>query len=128
MRNVLKGNISERIVQVAMVLHALAALNMRKCGCQLNAVRIAMLAVYHDASEVLTGDLKAFVVGKTSLNAGWVHSGISAPLSLHNLHLSIGATTQLYPDFAPQVEAVAGARLRDAAFFNQTVEGVQGSM
>ncbi|MDI5434821.1 methyltransferase, partial [Salmonella enterica subsp. enterica serovar Kentucky] len=29
----------------------------RKFGGQLNAERIALLAMYHDASEVLTGDL-----------------------------------------------------------------------
>ncbi len=40
-----------------MVAHALAAIKNRKFGGQLNAERIALLAMYHDASEVLTGDL-----------------------------------------------------------------------
>ncbi|WP_272930746.1 YfbR-like 5'-deoxynucleotidase, partial [Klebsiella pneumoniae] len=42
---------------VAMVAHALAAIKNRKFGGQVNAERIALLAMYHDASEVLTGDL-----------------------------------------------------------------------
>ena len=37
----------------------------------------------------------------------------------------IWASTQHYADFAPQVEAVTGATLRDETFFNQTVENVQ---
>ena len=40
-----------------MVAHALAAIKNRKFGGQVNAERIALLAMYHDASEVLTGDL-----------------------------------------------------------------------
>ncbi len=40
-----------------MVAHALAAIKNRKFGGNVNAERIALLAMYHDASEVLTGDL-----------------------------------------------------------------------
>lgn len=56
MRNVRTENVSEHSLQVAMVAHALAAIKNRNGG-QLNAERIALLAMYHDASEVLTGDL-----------------------------------------------------------------------
>ena len=54
MRNVRTENVSEHSLQVA---HALAAIKNRKFGGQVNAERIALLAMYHDASEVLTGDL-----------------------------------------------------------------------
>ncbi|MTH46410.1 5'-deoxynucleotidase [Intestinirhabdus alba] len=57
MRNVRTENVSEHSLQVAMVAHALAAIKNRKFGGTLNAERIALLAMYHDASEVLTGDL-----------------------------------------------------------------------
>ncbi len=57
MRNVRTENVSEHSLQVAMVAHALAAIKNRKFGGQLNAERISLLAMYHDASEVLTGDL-----------------------------------------------------------------------
>ena len=57
MRNVRTENVSEHSLQVAMVAHALAAIRNRKFGGDLNAERIALLAMYHDASEVLTGDL-----------------------------------------------------------------------
>ncbi len=57
MRNVRTENVSEHSLQVAMVAHALAAIKNRKFGGRVNAERIALLAMYHDASEVLTGDL-----------------------------------------------------------------------
>ncbi|KYE93389.1 5'-nucleotidase, partial [Salmonella enterica subsp. enterica serovar Typhimurium] len=57
MRNVRSDNVSDHSLQVAMVAHALAAIKIRKFGGQLNAERIALLAMYHDASEVLTVDL-----------------------------------------------------------------------
>lgn len=54
MRNVRTENVSEHSLQVAMVAHALAIIKNRRFGGQVNAERIAM---YHDASEVITGDL-----------------------------------------------------------------------
>lgn len=57
MRNVRTENVSEHSLQVAMVAHALAAIKNRKFGGSVNAERIALLAMYHDAGEVLTGDL-----------------------------------------------------------------------
>ncbi|WP_414148370.1 5'-deoxynucleotidase [Erwinia sp. BNK-24-b] len=57
MRNVRTENVSEHSLQVAMVAHALAVIKNQKFNSNLNAERIALMAMYHDASEVLTGDL-----------------------------------------------------------------------
>ncbi|KMW72016.1 5'-nucleotidase [Photorhabdus luminescens subsp. luminescens] len=57
MRNVRTENVSEHSLQVAFVAHALAIIKNRKFGGNVNAERIALLAMYHDASEVITGDL-----------------------------------------------------------------------
>ncbi len=57
MRNVQKENISEHSLQVAMLAHALALIENRKFGGHLNPERAALMALYHDATEVLTGDL-----------------------------------------------------------------------
>ncbi|MBN3138075.1 MULTISPECIES: 5'-deoxynucleotidase [Pectobacterium] len=57
MRNVRTENVSEHSLQVAFVAHALAVIKNRKFGGNLNVERIALLAMYHDASEVLTGDM-----------------------------------------------------------------------
>ncbi len=57
MRSVSNENISEHSLQVAFVAHALAIIKNKKFGGELNPERIAILAMYHDSSEVLTGDL-----------------------------------------------------------------------
>ncbi|EML4686850.1 TPA: HTH-type transcriptional regulator RutR [Citrobacter amalonaticus] len=75
--------------------------------------------------DELTGDLKTLIDEKSALIAGWVKSGKLAPIDPHHLIFMIWASTQHYADFAPQVEAVTGATLRDETFFNQTVENVQ---
>ena len=57
MRNTCPENIQEHSLQVAMVAHALALIGNRFCGGALNPERVALLAVYHEVSEVITGDL-----------------------------------------------------------------------
>ncbi|MGM3175296.1 5'-deoxynucleotidase [Dickeya lacustris] len=57
MRNVRTENVSEHSLQVAFVAHALAVIKNRKFNGNLNVGRIALLAMYHDASEVITGDM-----------------------------------------------------------------------
>jgi 5'-deoxynucleotidase len=50
-------NIQEHSLRVAMIAHALALIRNRLFGGALNPERVAVRAMYHDASEVLTGDL-----------------------------------------------------------------------
>ena len=57
MRNIQKENISEHSLQVAMVAHALALISNRKFGTTLDTGHIALMAMFHDATEILTGDL-----------------------------------------------------------------------
>ena len=57
MHNVRIENVQEHSLQVAMVAHALALIRNRFFDGQLNPERIATLAMFHDVSEVLTGDL-----------------------------------------------------------------------
>ncbi|AYB48372.1 5'-deoxynucleotidase [Candidatus Williamhamiltonella defendens] len=57
MRNVRTENVSEHSLQVAFVAHAIAVIKNRQFKGHLNVERIALLAIYHDASEVITGDL-----------------------------------------------------------------------
>lgn len=57
MRSVSTENISEHSLQVAFVAHALAMIKNKKFDGNLNPEHIALLGMYHDTSEVLTGDL-----------------------------------------------------------------------
>ncbi len=50
-------NIQEHSSQVALVAHALAIIHNRVFSGRVNPDRVATLALYHDAGEVLTGDL-----------------------------------------------------------------------
>ena len=59
MHNTYPENIQEHSLRVAMVAHALAVIRNKLFAGNVNAERTAVLAVYHDAGEVLTGDLPA---------------------------------------------------------------------
>ena len=57
MHNTYPENIQDHSLRVAMIAHALAVIRNRLFHGRVNAERAAALALYHDASEVLTGDL-----------------------------------------------------------------------
>lgn len=57
MHNTRKENIAEHSLQVAMLAHCLSVVNNEIFGGSLNAEKLCAYAVYHDISEVLTGDL-----------------------------------------------------------------------
>jgi len=57
MRNTWHENLQEHSLQVATIAHALAVIRNRLYDGQLNPERIALLALYHDAGEVIVGDL-----------------------------------------------------------------------
>lgn len=56
-RNVENENVKEHSFDVAIIAHALAMIRNTYFDGDLDADRIAVLALYHDATEVLTGDL-----------------------------------------------------------------------
>lgn len=57
MRNTLSENVQEHTLQVAVVAHMLAVIRNRRFGGDIDPERVALLALYHDAPEVITGDL-----------------------------------------------------------------------
>ncbi len=57
MRNTQPENDAEHSLQVAMIAHALAVLARDRYGREVDPEHVVTLAVYHDVSEVLTGDL-----------------------------------------------------------------------
>ncbi len=59
MHNTYPENIQEHSLRVAVIAHALAIIRNRLFDGTVNAERTAVLALYHDASELLTGDLPA---------------------------------------------------------------------
>jgi 5'-deoxynucleotidase len=57
MRNSAKENLMEHSSQVAIIAHALALIKNKMFGGTVDANKVAVLALYHDASEVITGDM-----------------------------------------------------------------------
>lgn len=57
MRNTFNENIQEHSLQVAMIAHGLAVIKNRFFGGRLNPDRIAVLGIYHDSNEIITGDM-----------------------------------------------------------------------
>lgn len=57
MRNTRQENICEHSYDVAMLAHALAVLTNRRFGGRVDEGRCVLLALYHDAPEILTGDM-----------------------------------------------------------------------
>ena len=57
MRSTRNETLSEHCADVAVIAHALAVISNERFGGMLNADHIAVLALYHDCSEILTGDL-----------------------------------------------------------------------
>ena len=57
MNNTRTENISEHSLEVAMLAHALVSIANARLGEDLNADRAAVIGLFHDASEIITGDM-----------------------------------------------------------------------
>ena len=57
MRSSIPENVQEHSHETAVYAHALGIIRREIFGQECDAERLAVLAVYHDASEILTGDL-----------------------------------------------------------------------
>ena len=57
MRNTQSENIAEHSLEVAYIAHALALIRERRLGIPCDAERAAVLAMFHDCTEIITGDM-----------------------------------------------------------------------
>lgn len=57
MRNTRNENLSEHSLDVSIIAHALALIYNKKLGGNIDPQRVALLAIFHDTSEIITGDL-----------------------------------------------------------------------
>ena len=57
MRNTSPENVQEHSHQVAVLAHALAVIRNEKFGGAVDPGQVAVAALYHDAGEILTGDM-----------------------------------------------------------------------
>ena len=61
MRNTEEENIQEHSHMVAVLAHALALIRTRVYGIPTDANAVAVAALYHDATEILTGDMPTII-------------------------------------------------------------------
>lgn len=57
MRSGRRENLSEHSLEVAMIAHALCLIGNKRFGRHLNAEKAALAGLYHDVSEIITGDM-----------------------------------------------------------------------
>ncbi len=57
MRNSYPENISEHSLEVSMLAHALAIIGNKRLEKSMNAERAALFGLYHDSTEIITGDM-----------------------------------------------------------------------
>ena len=57
MRNTFSDNLAEHSLDTAVIAHCLCIIGNIYFGKALDAERCAVLALYHDASEIITGDM-----------------------------------------------------------------------
>lgn len=57
MRNTYTENIQEHSLQVAIIAHGLAVIRNTYFGGEINPERVAILAMFHDCNEIITGDM-----------------------------------------------------------------------
>lgn len=50
-------NISEHCLETAIIAHALAVIGNKRLGKSIDADRVALIAIFHDCSEIITGDM-----------------------------------------------------------------------
>ena len=57
MKNTSSENVSEHSLEVGMIAHALAVIGNSRFKKNLNAEKAALIGMYHDSSEIITGDM-----------------------------------------------------------------------
>ena len=83
MRSSMPENVQEHSMQVAVLSHALAVIGRDICRKPLDPARIAAAALYHDCSEIFTGDLATPVKYKNDrLSGAYKEAELEAKRSL----------------------------------------------
>ncbi|WP_288062978.1 5'-deoxynucleotidase [Rodentibacter caecimuris] len=101
MRNIEKENLAEHSLQVAFVAQALAIIKNKFFDGRVNSERIAVMAMYHDTSEIFTGDLPT-PIKYFNPEITQAYKQIESAAELHLISLLPQA---LQADFAPYLDS-----------------------
>ncbi|OOF65780.1 5'-deoxynucleotidase [Rodentibacter sp. Ppn85] len=101
MRNIEKENLAEHSLQVAFVAQALAIIKNKFFDGRVNPERIAVMAMYHDTSEIFTGDLPT-PIKYFNPEITQAYKQIESAAELHLISL---LPQELQGDFAPYLDS-----------------------
>ncbi|MDG6894292.1 5'-deoxynucleotidase [Volucribacter amazonae] len=101
MRTIEKENLAEHSLQVAFVAHALAIIKNKYYAGKVNPDRIAVMAMYHDSSEIFTGDLPT-PIKYFNQNITQAYKQIEEVAEKHLLSF---LPQELQQDFAPYLDS-----------------------
>ena len=57
MRNTEEESLTQHSYEVAVIAHALAVISNKRLGTNYDAEKVALIGLFHDTSEILTGDM-----------------------------------------------------------------------
>lgn len=106
MRSIKEENVSEHSLDVAIIAHALTVIQKKRLNIDVNSEKTVLYAIYHDASEILTGDMPTPVkYFNSSIKSAYKEVELSANKSLLKL---------LPEDFYEEYESVLISKEEDA--------------
>ncbi|HHZ02541.1 MAG TPA: 5'-deoxynucleotidase [Tissierellia bacterium] len=98
MRNVKEENVSEHSLEVAVIAHGLSIIQKKRLKMDVNPERTALYAIFHDVSEIITGDMPTPVKYYNSvIKSAYKEVELSASKRLLNL---------LPPDFIEEYQDI----------------------
>ena len=119
MRNTRLENIQEHSHQVAVLAHALAVIENRYFGGRIDPGAVAVAALYHDASEILTGDMPTPIkYGNPAIRSAYKDvEAVAAQKLLAMLPPELqGAYAPILTDVDPEVERLVKAADKLSAY------------
>ena len=119
MRNTAPENVQEHSHQVAVLAHALAVIENRYFGGQIDPGAVAVAALYHDASEILTGDMPTPIkYGNPAIRSAYKDvEAVAARKLLAMLPPELqGAYAPVLTDVDPEVERLVKAADKLSAY------------
>lgn len=86
MKNSYEENISEHSLEVAMLAHALAVIGNKRLHKDYQVEHIVLLAMYHDCTEIITGDMPTPVkYGNPQIQSAYQQIEMEAAFQLLNM-------------------------------------------
>ena len=87
MRNSREEDVSEHSLEVAMIAHGLAILSKERYSINVDEARVALKGIYHDANEIITGD----ITDVSSTDVARLAVQLMQEQTIYNMSLSLGA-------------------------------------